>query len=216
MLEGRSSKLLKARSAARGVAAVMVLLALLLVACGGDDGNNTSSTTPAPTEAEATPPSRTGVQDIDAIIEAVLTRDAEALRSLVRLRPLACIGPTPSSLGALFCENAETEGTIIDVLPVAQCESHYTRHEELDQVLLFESTIDLYAVHKAGDQYSAVFTQQPDAEGPLFGVTVGIDRGLINYIDYGCGQTAEQLVANVAEEDFLIAPREGAPLTPAR
>jgi hypothetical protein len=37
---------------------------------------------------------------------------------------------------------------------------------------------------------------------------VGIDRGLINYIDYGCGQTAAQLVANVSEEDFLISPRD--------
>lgn len=199
-------------------AAAIVLLPLLVVACGGDDGNNTPSTTPAPsaapTDAGAAPPSRTGVQDIDAIIEAVLTRDTEALASMVRLRPLACVGPTPSSLGALFCEDAETEGTVIDVLPVAQCESHYTRRDELDRVLLFESSIDLYSVHKLDDQYAAVFTQQPDAGGPLFGVMVGIDRGLINYIDYGCGQTAAQLVENVAEEDFLISPPEGAPLAP--
>lgn len=152
---------------------------------------------------------RTGIPEVDAVIDAVLARDAGTLRSLVQLRPVECINPGPAELGALFCEDGEREGDAIDVLPAASCENHYTRADELDVLLQFSPSTRLYAVYRAGEEYRVVVSQRAVEDGPLFGVTVGVETGRITYIDFGCGQTPAQIVQNVAQSDFLIAPAAG-------
>lgn len=154
----------------------------------------------------AAPSTRTGIPEVDAVIDAVLAQDAGTLRSLVQLRPVECIDPGPAELGALFCEEGETPGTAVDVLPAASCENHYTRAEELDVLLQFSPSTRLYAVYRAGEEYRVVVSQQAVEDGPLFGVTVGVEAGRITYIDFGCGQTPAQIVQNVADSSFLIAP----------
>jgi len=152
---------------------------------------------------------RTGIPEVDAVIDALLTQDAATLRSLVQLRPVECIAPGPAELGALFCEEGETPGTAIDVLPAASCENHYTRAGELDVLLQFSPSTRLYAVYRAGEEYRVVVSQQAVEDGPLFGVTVGVEAGRITYVDFGCGQTPAQIVQNVEESGFLIAPSTG-------
>jgi hypothetical protein len=180
--------------------AFAALVALLLAACGGDR---------AP-EAEPTSAGPSGIQAVDAVIEGVLSGEASALRPLVRLRPTECVGPADASLGAFFCGPGESAGDVIDVLPVAECQSHYVRAADLDQVLEFRPGTELYAVYAMDEgAYGVVFSQRAVEDGPLFGLTVGIEFGAITYIDYGCGQSPERMVENVDQERFVVPPPDG-------
>ena len=179
----------------RFVAAAFVCAALALAACGG--GSDETS-------------GYTDIDEVDAIIEAVLAQDTSTLVTSVALRQFACT-TEEGALGSPLCAAGEAEGTVIDALPLAQCMTRFTREYELDRAFEFNETVELYAVYGSDDEYAAVFSEAPEPDANRFGVTVGIDHGSITYVDYGCGQTAAQLVQNVAEEDFLIAPREGTP-----
>jgi hypothetical protein len=182
----------------RLVAAALACAALALAACGG--GSNDAS-------------GYTDVDEVDAIIEAVLAQDSSALIAKVALRQFPCT-TEDGVLGSPPCAAGETEGTVIDALPLAQCTTHFTRQYELDRAFEFNDTVELYAVYGSDGEYAAVFSMAPEPGANPFGVTVGIDHGSITYIDYGCGQTAAQLVQNVDAEDFLITPAPEATPTP--
>jgi hypothetical protein len=176
--------------------AALVCAALALAACGGGSGDKTSE--------------YTDIDEVDAIIEAVLAQDTSTLVTSVALRQFACT-TEEGALGSPLCAAGEAEGTVIDALPLAQCMTRFTREYELDRAFEFNETVELYAVYGSDGEYGAVFSEAPEPDANRFGVTIGIDHGSITYIDYGCGQTAAQLVQNVDAEDFLIAPREGTP-----
>ena len=62
------------------LAGLLLLLAATALTCGGGDS-----------------PRRTGVPDVDAVVQAVLSGDQEALRGFVRYMPVAC--STKSEIG---------------------------------------------------------------------------------------------------------------------
>lgn len=186
----------------KGLAAVLVCAALALAACGGGDGDPPADADPL-----------ADVPEVRAVVDAVLARDANALAQLVALRQFPCT-EVEGTLGEPPCAAGEAEGTVIDALPLAQCTTRFTRAHELARAFAFNETVALYAVYGSNGAYGAVFTEAPEAGLNEFGINVGIDHGSITYIDYGCGQTAGQLVQNVDDAEFLIAP-PAADATPA-
>jgi hypothetical protein len=140
---------------------------------------------------------RIGVPEVDAVVQAVLSDDQEALRGFVRYTPVAC--STTPQIGGELCRPGEPDGALVDALPAAQCEGHYIRADGIDQALasLLAGEPELYGVYqvspgtwRSGD-YTAVFS----AEGPeqVFGLELVMDDGEIVLINFGCGQSPEQL-----------------------
>ncbi len=187
---------------------VPLLLAMaLLAACGGDDGGPSPTATLVPTETPAA--DRTGIPEVDAVLEAVLSHDPEAVRPLIGFETVACIGPTPGSLGALFCAEGETPGTGVEALRAAQCEGHYIRADGMNQALqsMTDATVELYAVARTDDGHRAVFSRLvgPDRETAA-GYAVLIEEGRVTFVDFGCGETADDLVERVPPENFILPP----------
>jgi hypothetical protein len=162
------------------LAGLLIVLVAVAVACGqGETGG------------------RTGVPEVDAVVQAVLSGDQQALRGFVRYTPVAC--STEPEIGSEPCRPGEPDGTLVDALPAAQCEGYYIRADGIDQALthLLEGEPKLYGVYQvspgtwpSGD-HTAIFS----TEGPeqVFGLELVIDDGEIVLINFGCGQSPEQL-----------------------
>jgi len=92
---------------------------------------------------------RTGIEDVDAVLEAVESGDPQQLRDLIRFTPVACtkadgLGGPPK------CLDDEAEGTIVDVLPFLGSEGHFLRKTDVSD-FSGVSVISLYAVYKVAD-----------------------------------------------------------------
>ena len=176
------------RTAVTTLVALLLVLAASAAACGGDGGAN-----------------RTGVPEVDAVIQAVLAGDQETLRGFVRYAPVAC--SMDSQMGVEFCRPDEEDGTLVDALQLADCEGHYVRPDKIDGTLayLLEGNPKLYGAYPGspsaslpGD-YTAVFSVQGPEPGQVFGVELLIDDGGIVFIDFGCGQSPEQLAQHLEQ-----------------
>lgn len=196
----------------RGLVAAIVLFAAgTLLACGGRSPDEptpvpsaepTTQPTPVPTPDATANARRTGIPEVDAVIDAVLSRDAAQLRTLVRFQRVACIGPTPGNLGALFCEDGELEGTESTVLPAVTCEGYYIREEELT---LDDPTLNLYAVHRTeGGGYSIVFSRVVNDN--LWSMAVNMEDAEVTSLNFGCADSPEEMLANVPPADFVLLP----------
>jgi hypothetical protein len=74
---------------------------------------------------------RTGVAEVDHVIDTVTGRDAELLRSLIQFTNTKCtrvegLGGPPK------CREGEAEGTPVDVLPIYGPEGHFIHKEEIE------------------------------------------------------------------------------------
>ena len=71
---------------------------------------------------------RTGIEDVDAIIDAILSGDIEARRALVQYTTSACT--TADGLGGPpKCKPDEADGTLVKAFPVLGSEGHHVRPE---------------------------------------------------------------------------------------
>jgi len=136
-------------STSRGVAlrasaiAIAVGLALALGACADDSGDAAEST-----PAGASDRTETGIDGVDAAIEAVLAGDAAGLTSLIAYRDEPCLSPTEMGLGGLPCEGAEAPGTLVSAFPAAACEGYWVREGAIDGLVsgFVEQAESLFAV----------------------------------------------------------------------
>ena len=107
-------------------------------------------------DIEYPPDMRTGIDEIDIIIDAIMSKDIDARLDLVRLTTAACtmgmgLGGPPK------CKGEETDGTSIDVFPIAYGEGIFIRLESLREVFNF-SVRGLFAVyHVPGDAFEAQY-----------------------------------------------------------
>ena len=159
---------------------------------------------PSPTPA-ATPAADTGVPEVDAVVQAVLSGDQEALRGFVRYAAVAC--STKSEIGVEPCRPDEPDGTVVDALYLADCEGYYVRPDDIDRSLsyLLARKPKLYGVYRAsraaasGD-HVAIFSIEGPERGQVFGVELLIDDGAIVFIDFGCGASPEQLAQYLEQQ----------------
>jgi len=169
---------------------LLLILAALALTCGGGGG-----------------PRRTGVSQVDPVVQAVVSRDQEALRGFVRYAPVAC--STKSEIGVEPCRPGEPDGTLVDALQAAQCEGHYIRPDGIDQALayLLAGNPKLYGVYQGspstwlpGD-YTAVFSVEGPEPGQIFGTELIIDDdGGIVSIDFGCGTSPGQMAEYLEQQ----------------
>ena len=204
------------------------LAAMMFLAQGCDGGGGGTPTpiqpdgqTPQATGAASQGAGRTGIQEVDAVIDAALSGDPEAYRALVRLTSSPCTREeTAETIANPLCRPDEPEGTPVDFLPFiitgtcnVAARTQEVRADELGLPVSSES--ELYAVYQtvprrgAGRRYTAVFVQgSADPRWQVLGTRVLIENGRVVSVNHHCGDTRAELVAGVQPEDFVLSPQE--------
>jgi len=127
----------------------IILLALGLAACSSlpPAAQEVASTFQATPTVETHPLStRTGMQEIDQVLDVVASGDAEGLRALVQFTSAECtlqegLGGPPK------CRAGEAEGTPVDVLPFLGPEGSFLRKDEIGNWPGIEVS-GLYAIYE--------------------------------------------------------------------
>jgi hypothetical protein len=175
------------------VAILSVLLLLLAAAAACGDGDSGG---------------RSGVPQVDAVVQAVLSGDQEALGRLVRYEAVPCTTGPVQFGGPPECREGEADGTVVDALRVASCEGHYARRDGIEQALgyLVAGKPKLYGVYQGSPStwlpggYTAVFSVEGPESGQVFGKALIIGDGEIVSIDFGCGESPEQLAKYLQQQ----------------
>jgi hypothetical protein len=155
---------------------------------------------------------RTGIAELDQIIEIVLANDIEALRSAVQFTQTACtlqdgLGGPPK------CAEGEEEGDPLEVLPILGPEGHFIRSEDIGAWQGLDVS-DVYAAYKVSKSayndpnyprgtHAIVFINETQNSS----VTLQLVGGQIVRLDQGF-----VLPPDIPEswvEEYLIQPRNG-------
>ncbi len=162
-------------------------------------------------EENYAPANSTGVAELDKIIDIVLRRDSNELKSVIRLTQAKCtfaegLGGPPKCMGG------EKEGTTVEVLPILDSEGYFLRKDDIESWggLEVSSLFAVYEVSEAvySDEnypagiYAIVFIDKDKSRG----ITLQIDQGSIVRIDYGFEYPPSIPVKNVVR--YLIEPSE--------
>ncbi|UYN90353.1 MAG: hypothetical protein KIT08_03720 [Anaerolineales bacterium] len=132
---------------------------------------------------------RTGIAELDSIIEIALSGDAAQLRSLIEFTPAYCTNAEGLG-GPPKCLPDEAEGAMVEVLPFLGAEGNFIRRSDIESWngVQIES---LYAVYEVSDaaysdenyprgEYALVFLTDRGAS-----ITLQVTKGRIVRIDYG-------------------------------
>ncbi len=125
-----------------------------------DDGPGLeTSFTPTPSpfiDIEYPPDTRTGIDEVDLVIDAFLDQDMDARLDLIRLTISACT--TADGLGGPpKCQTGEEEGTLVEAFPVSSGEGTHVRPENISKVFAF-TVRGLLAVYRVpADAYQAEY-----------------------------------------------------------
>jgi hypothetical protein len=185
------------RRRSQGRLGVVPICVLLLAACS-DPSTPTSG------------PPQTGIPYVDAVIDAGLSGDPQAIRELIHLGSFPCT--VRSGLGGPpKCLPGEAEGTMVQAFPVLGSEGGHVRAAELDSwegigqpalAAVYRTGTDTYAdeFFPAGE-YAVAFTLT-DPDGT---VTMQVTQDGIVRIEHGFGLTLSEMYEK-HKEDFLLAP----------
>jgi hypothetical protein len=169
----------------------LVLLAFALFACSA-----VTPATPAPQPTPSEPPegfhpltTRTGIEDLDKIVDVVASGDVQMLRSLIQFTNTKCT--TAEGLGGPpKCREGAVEGTPVEVLPIFGSEGHFSHKEDIETWSGVNAD-GLYAVYEVSPdvvsepdypsgKYAVMFVDQKNQAV----VSLRIDNGLIVRVDY--------------------------------
>lgn len=189
---------------------LLVLLAAAMMvaatACGGDDNGPT-----APTPDLGDHPS-SGVLAVDRVIAAVRDGDTASLQAQLRYATVACVATPPEGAGGPpVCRDGEADGTDVDVFPAAQCEGFWLRPDEVDVIRWPYVDARIHGAYRTPPNFYppgtyAVVMQRMDGMAAGLGWLLAVSDDGITGINFGCGETPEQLAANQRLTDALIAP----------
>ncbi len=203
----------------------VVVVAAVAVACGDGDtapaspssapgGEETQASSPTPVlgDKERQVPERTGIAELDAIIDGFVFSGTKPLWPLLRYTILPCthaggLGGPPR------CRPDQEEGTPVEVMPVSTCELEWLRPHEFERMLTGLVQDDLYGVYRATPdvrfpgEYVIVLTQ-PQADDPAKGMAtdVIVKDGRIVGVDFSCVLTPEEAVELHDLEEPLFVP----------
>lgn len=162
---------------------------------------------------------RSGIAVIDAFLDALAAGDLDALLGLVDYEQVGCVTEQNGIGGPPICDAGQPDGTLLDVIPAAQCEGHYIHRESMPQTLgdLVGKSWALYSVVQPGPPAQDSFIPSiwqvilVDLEAPDDSFRRSIspwfnDGGLAGLL-YGCGpgQPAD-LERSGTSPDFLLPP----------
>jgi hypothetical protein len=197
----------------RLLAGLLLLCALIaFAACNDDDDDGDgvaepTATAPAPEEPTATPSGGdetpadgVGIPEVDDILDAVLSNNAAQIRPRVRFVAEPCESRPSNGAVPPPCAEGEAEGTEIEGIEIGTCEGEFRRRADFDawveQVFEVESLFGVYrgpASQGADADYVAVF-ELAALGGQERALAVSIDGGVIVYMKFSCGETAQELV----------------------
>ena len=173
------------------IIALLALILVLVVACGGDGGD------------------RTGIPEVDGIIDAVLSEDADTLVDLVVYEQVKCGDENSVDLPSPpRCPPGQPEGTSTSALSSGVCKALLVaRHEVPEWVrsLLVQTDLGVYAVYRVGAvdyldaDYTIVFNSAKPLEAPPGIQTVSIAEGPIVSLTSSCG-SVEKLIQSLDED----------------
>lgn len=190
--------------------AFAISLVLVIAAC--------SPASPAVQEAISSPQAagayhpftmRTGMEEIDNILDVLAAGDAEQLRSLVQFTNAECtqaegLGGPPK------CRTGEAEGTPVEVLPFLGSEGSFLRKDEIGNWPGVDAE-GLYAVYKVSpavtfEQYYpageyVVMLVRKENQDPIL---LRVDGGRIVRVDYLPGATLEMLNTTLQNEAAAV------------
>jgi hypothetical protein len=153
----------------------VLMCVLMLAACSpGMPATQQAVSTLEPTQAEPYHPlaTRTGVEEIDRVLEAVASGDQQALLSLIQFTEAKCthqegLGGPPK------CREGEAEGTPMEVLPFLGSEGSYLRKEEIRNW----QGIDVSALYAVYEVSSNVLVEEYFPAGEYVIVLIGSETG---------------------------------------
>jgi hypothetical protein len=115
----------------------------------------TPTPTPSPSiDIEYPPYWRTGIEEIDMVIDAMMSDDLAAREDLIRYTISACT--TQDGLGGPpKCTQDEEDGKIVEAFPVLYSEGTHVRPEEIEEVMNFTVRGLLAVYHVPDDAYES-------------------------------------------------------------
>lgn len=191
---------------------VLILLIAMLLAC--------SPVTPVaqgatPTSAGEYHPltTRTGMEEVDNVVDVVASGDPQKLRSLIQFTNTKCtkaegLGGPPK------CREGEAEGTPVEVLPILGPEGHFLHKEEIEQWTGID--VDgLYAIYEVSSnaysepdypsgEYAVMFF---DTENQAV-ISLRVADGRVVRVDYLLDTSPEELNGWLEREasNVILAP----------
>jgi hypothetical protein len=157
------------------------------------------------------PDIRTGLDEIDQVIDTVLGGDISELRQRIRFTTTGCthadgLGGPPK------CKDGESEGTLVEVLPFLGPEGHFLRKSEINEWQGVDVS-GLYAVYRVAEEAYADKDYPAGEYGIVFAtpqwhtmVTLQAENGSILRIDYKFGNPPAINFDRDAEEIILPPP----------
>jgi hypothetical protein len=156
---------------------------------------------------------RTGLEEIDHVLAVVASDDRAQLESMIEYTTAACtkqdgLGGPPK------CREAETEGTLVDVLPSISSEGSFIRQEEISAWtgVNAEALFAVYRVSEDGveeeyyprGEYAIVFLSNEN--GPA--VILRIVDGAIVRVDYSFYESLQDLQSRVEQDasEVILIP----------
>ncbi|MGE3962456.1 MAG: hypothetical protein AB7F65_12315 [Dehalococcoidia bacterium] len=210
------------------VVALAAAASLTLVACSSDEDGEaspivptatitlTASPTPSSTAAPSAPPSqdarRSGVAELDSILEAVESRDVLALGALAEVQEIGCT--TAEGLGGPpKCEDGMPEGSVLRVFPTASCEGAWTNTPTQALGTFAYDAAGAWGVLQVQGEVVTDGWPSPEYLIVFHSTTVGEDwasylevaDGRITRLVQGCGGTLDDLLAISAFRVELMA-----------
>ena len=156
---------------------------------------------------------RSGIPEVDAVIDAVVGGDASAMRGLIRYSIMACWPELQGAGSPPVCADGERAFEGILVVLVSTCGIEHVRatddgwvHERLTggeprlYALLKPSGLDQGFWPEA--QYVVVFL----SDLPQLWSSVVVQDGAIMSVRLGCGESPAETLARVDADDVLLPP----------
>jgi hypothetical protein len=176
----------------------------------------TKAPTSEPTATEVTlerrphnPNTRTGVEDIDRIIDLVLGVDDNAIMDALNFTLAGCTH-TDGLGGPPKCKGGEYEGTQVEVLPIIGPEGHFFRKDEIDDWRGI-GVVGLYAAYEVSEDafsdenYPAGEFAVMFIESDHQFLVLQIENGGVVRIDYVFGNDPEAKIEREARR-VILAP----------
>ena len=154
-----------------GLLLVLVLISSCAPAITATEETATVKPQPTSTENYHSLDTRTGIEEIDTVLEAVESSDPQNLRDQIHYSTLACMtvnalgGPPP-------CQEGEAEGTLVEVLPILASEGGHLRKDDIKDSFVLDVT-DLYAVYRISEN---MFSDANYPKGDYGVILVGADN----------------------------------------
>ncbi|HNN13410.1 MAG TPA: hypothetical protein PKL78_07625 [Anaerolineales bacterium] len=154
---------------------------------------------------------RTGIADVDAVLAAVESGNAQTLRDLVRFTTVGCTNAEGMG-GPPKCGEGEAEGTLVTGLPLIGPEGSFMRESDLAN-LTFMEALGIYAVYSVSDsayseeaypagEYTVMFVTGVDQIYVAYQVRAGIVR-----MDTLFSTSSRDTVIQRDASELILAPK---------